>query len=589
MRNNTFRNRFFFVFTLVVLLILSSIGSYGTSNNVFNYNDASQKIDSYLKGKLTWIKTTSSSVINPVISFKDNKLHAFVNNFFIKSNNIIVSNAVGNESYPSSVMEKNNELVAYEYEDGSKNHIYIRNSVDYGESWSDAIRIVANHEDNFDIEINSPSFSLEPIVKKAYGVCKSPLKNSSVLGYFEIDNISSINNIKINTFEFSGLPDKNDQNNTYAFWGFKTPKVVTYRDSSPPGIIVFIGTTNQSTYPCTNSLMFLLILQLDPHQTVLALGWAPGIQNLNNLSISKKYDSRYIYGACEINNGSNQDLLFFKISFGSRDNTRDFIYQILASPENLTHPQIFVEENHIYIVTDSDSRGIVLYKSSNEGNSWDINQVTRYMISLSADPNYPMLYANETHLFSSFIESGNIYLTKSTDYGLNWNVPVQINTENGSVVEEYRFADFPDKFHIFWTDNREGNRDIYSNLFNLQPPSAPAIKGPARGKKGVSYNFTFNSLDPDGDDVSYYVDWGDGCMEDWDGPHASGVDFEISHSFPFEKTFTIEVKAKDTFDFESDWSEFEISIPRTRATIYSLFYWFLERFIILERLLDLIK
>ncbi|UCF49872.1 MAG: hypothetical protein JSU91_09015, partial [Thermoplasmatales archaeon] len=418
-----FRKGLFLVFTIAVLLILSSIGSFGTSTYILDKKDVVKKIDSCVKGKLNWITTTSSPETTSTISVQDNKLQAFVNNFLINSDNIVVSNAYGDESYPSCVMEKNNGLVAYEYNVNSETHIYIRNSIDYGYNWSNAFKIVAHHENNLDIEINSPSLSLEPVFEKAYGVFKSPLKNSSVLGYFGIDNISNLNYINTYTYEFSGFPDQNDPNVTYAFWGFKTPKILTF--NSPPWFMVFIGTSNYTVQgkvePFTNALLFLFEFKLDPEQQGIALGMHPDHQNLSNLSITRYYESssKYICGVCETNNDSNQDLFFFKLKIGTLDYNDVFVYKFLNSSEDLIHPQIFVEKNNIYIVADSDS-GIVLYKSSDEGNSWGINQVTRDILPTGADPNYPMIYANETHLFCSFIESGNIYLTMSTDFGLSW-------------------------------------------------------------------------------------------------------------------------------------------------------------------------
>ena len=123
-----------------------------------------------------------------------------------------------------------------------------------------------------------------------------------------------------------------------------------------------------------------------------------------------------------------------------------------------------------------------------------------------------------------------------------------------------------------------------------EPPTAPTIDGPKRGKKGVSYDFTFNSVDLEDDDLYYFIDWGDGGGEDWNGPYPSGADFVISHSFPFKKTFTIEAKAKDFYGAESNWSYFEIKIPRTRATTNIVWYqWILERFPMLEKLLEIIR
>jgi len=96
------------------------------------------------------------------------------------------------------------------------------------------------------------------------------------------------------------------------------------------------------------------------------------------------------------------------------------------------------------------------------------------------------------------------------------------------------------------------------------PPGVPEIDGPTSGVAGTSYNFTFNSVDPDGDDVYFYIIWGDGYIEDWVGPYSSGEDFEIAHTYSQRKTYTIEAKARDIFGDESFISTHEITIPRFR-------------------------
>ena len=50
-------------------------------------------------------------------------------------------------------------------------------------------------------------------------------------------------------------------------------------------------------------------------------------------------------------------------------------------------------------------------------------------------------------------------------------------------------------------------------------PSAPQISGPASGKTGEEYDYTFMSIDPTDDDVFYYIVWGDGEVEEWIGPY----------------------------------------------------------------------
>ena len=127
------------------------------------------------------------------------------------------------------------------------------------------------------------------------------------------------------------------------------------------------------------------------------------------------------------------------------------------------------------------------------------------------------------------------------------------------------------------------------------PPSSPTINGPTSGKPGREYKFKFNSVDPDGDDVKYFVDWGDNNSE-WTGYNSSGTDVILKHSWSEEGNFTIKAKAIDVNGAESDWVTLDITIPRTRQSRYShnfnfiswLFVRFPNAFPILRQLLGLI-
>ncbi len=121
------------------------------------------------------------------------------------------------------------------------------------------------------------------------------------------------------------------------------------------------------------------------------------------------------------------------------------------------------------------------------------------------------------------------------------------------------------------------------------PPEMPDIDGQTSGSAGTAYTFTFNSVDLDGDDVYYYIIWDDGYIENWDGPHPSGEDFDIDHTYSKEGTYTIEAKAKDINGAESDWGTLEVTMPRNKVAFNSLFLWFLERIPLLERLLNLLN
>ena len=88
------------------------------------------------------------------------------------------------------------------------------------------------------------------------------------------------------------------------------------------------------------------------------------------------------------------------------------------------------------------------------------------------------------------------------------------------------------------------------------PPEIPATpSGKKRAFTNVIRTYSSNSTDPDGDEIFYLWDWGDGNFSDWLGPYDSGVTAEASHTWTKKGSYQTRVKAKDTCGAESDWSE----------------------------------
>jgi len=98
-----------------------------------------------------------------------------------------------------------------------------------------------------------------------------------------------------------------------------------------------------------------------------------------------------------------------------------------------------------------------------------------------------------------------------------------------------------------------------------EPPNTPGISGPTNGKAGEEYDYTFVTTDPDGDNVSYWIEWGDNNNTGWIGPYNSGEEVTLGHTWSNQGTYNITAKAKDIYDAESEWSELEVSMPRGRA------------------------
>lgn len=98
---------------------------------------------------------------------------------------------------------------------------------------------------------------------------------------------------------------------------------------------------------------------------------------------------------------------------------------------------------------------------------------------------------------------------------------------------------------------------------------------------GIEYEYTLVATDPDGDDICYFVDWGDNTTSGWTEYVASGV--TLKHTWSEKGTYTITAKAKDVFDAEGPEGTLEVTMPRNRVLYNSLFLRFLER---LEGLLE---
>jgi hypothetical protein len=98
--------------------------------------------------------------------------------------------------------------------------------------------------------------------------------------------------------------------------------------------------------------------------------------------------------------------------------------------------------------------------------------------------------------------------------------------------------------------------------YGNNPPNIPVGDGPISPKMGVEYEYVFYTTDPEDDNVSYYIDWGDGNIEDWIGPYSSGEEIVVSHAWNKSGWYTLRCKAKDhPYEDESDWLEITFKVP----------------------------
>lgn len=86
-------------------------------------------------------------------------------------------------------------------------------------------------------------------------------------------------------------------------------------------------------------------------------------------------------------------------------------------------------------------------------------------------------------------------------------------------------------------------------------PNAPAPPtGPTNGIINVDYTYQGSTTDPNGDELYYLFDWGDGTDSGWLGPYPSGSVAQADHTWDYGGTYFVKLKAKDNTS-DSPWSD----------------------------------
>ena len=100
-----------------------------------------------------------------------------------------------------------------------------------------------------------------------------------------------------------------------------------------------------------------------------------------------------------------------------------------------------------------------------------------------------------------------------------------------------------------------------------QAPNKPAKpSGPATGKVGTSYTYTTSAIEPNGEQVYYLFDWGDGTTSDWIGPYTSGTSGSADHKWSSHDVFLVKSIAKDENGAIGTWSDpLTVTIQKSKA------------------------
>lgn len=96
-------------------------------------------------------------------------------------------------------------------------------------------------------------------------------------------------------------------------------------------------------------------------------------------------------------------------------------------------------------------------------------------------------------------------------------------------------------------------------MYNQTQIKPPEITGPEIGIIGEKYDCTVSTIDPQGNDVFYFIYWSDG-VSGWLGPYPSGQEVTVSHTWSKNGTYTIGAIAKNSDEFDSEWGILNVSM-----------------------------
>jgi hypothetical protein len=214
---------------------------------------------------------------------------------------------------------------------------------------------------------------------------------------------------------------------------------------------------------------------------------------------------------------------------------------------------------------------------------------------------YAWLDADTWHVFgdpslqlrtATPVELSVIHQNEINEFATSYELLVE-NVENAlcaisrnSQILGSAYTDNTGKATIYFNEPLTGNQTLdlvitsYNSIAYLKeitvksnkPPFKPNKPiGPTKGKTNESLTYSTSTSDPNGNQILYMWDWGDGNQSEWMGPFESDEIINASWIWSNEQVYKIKVKSKDIYDYESEWSDpLDVSIPRNNNVYNNL-------------------
>lgn len=229
------------------------------------------------------------------------------------------------------------------------------------------------------------------------------------------------------------------------------------------------------------------------------------------------------------------------------------------------------------------------YMANTWGDPWGYERLTFELFHVFGDPALDIYTAlpetqEVTYSFSSDllavavkgngfpIQGARVCVSQESGY-----YEAALTDVNGQIEFDITEASMEDSISLVTTAH---NYLYYTESFMLnqkpQKPSRP--EGSTEGKPNVEYMYKTSTIDVDGDQLYFNFSWGDGSYSGWIGPYDSGVEGFARHAWTEKGTYNVTVKAKDSKDDESEWSDpLPITMPMKFIYSHPILQWIYER------------
>ena len=180
------------------------------------------------------------------------------------------------------------------------------------------------------------------------------------------------------------------------------------------------------------------------------------------------------------------------------------------------------------------------------------------------------MVVNQNAKANAYMDSYNLYWTPTCYMDAGNNLYVGTNQTNiGNAINsagQYDANDLELRLTTTWLGSAQVQVSVTivnHQFINTAPviPDMPA--GPVKGITEAQYPLHMTSTDVDDQELWYMFDLTNMVFSDWIGPFASGEEGTFNYAWETTGVHYYRVKVKDSYQAESDWSEYnEIEIVK---------------------------